>query len=104
MDDRGRVTDRSLFRALGWGPGTFIHVEVDGGVAVVTSGPGGPGRLTTPGQLRLPATIRHQLGLRPGDRVLLVARPAAARLLLYAPAVIDALLASSGSSPSGGRG
>ena len=102
-DDRGRIADRLVLRALGWEPGTSIHVEVHGGVAVVTAGPGGPSRLTAPGHLRLPAKVRHQLGLRSGDRVLLVARPAALQLLLYPPAALDALLTSTGSTPSGGQ-
>jgi hypothetical protein len=102
MDDRGRLTERLVLRALGWTPGTSIYLNVDGCIAVVTAGPGGPNRITAPGHLRLPATVRHLLDLRPGDRMLLVARPAASRLLLYRPASLDALLASTVLTPSGG--
>jgi hypothetical protein len=102
MDDRGRITDRSVLRALGWIPGTSIHTEVAGAVAVLTARPGGPGQVTAPGHLRLPATVRHRLGLRPGDRMLLAGRPAASRLLLYPPATLDALLASTELTPSDG--
>jgi hypothetical protein len=102
MDDRGRLTDRPVLRALGWIPGTTLRMEVDGRVAVVTAGPRGSSQITAPGHLRLPATVRHQLGLRPGDRILLAARPAASRLMLYPPATLDALLATTALYPSGG--
>jgi hypothetical protein len=98
MDDRGRLTDRSVLRALGWIPGTSIHIEVESGVAIVTARPDGSTQITAPGHLRLPATLRH----RPGDRVLIAGRPGASRLLLYPPAALDALLASTVLSPSGG--
>lgn len=101
MDDRGRITDRSVLRALGWIPGTPIRMEVDGGVAVITAGPDGPSQITPPGHLRLPATVRHRLGLRPGNRMLLAAIPAAPRLLLYPPGTLDAVLASTALSPFG---
>jgi hypothetical protein len=100
MDDRGRITDRLVLRSLGWIPGTSIHLDVIGDVAVAR--PGGPIRITAPGHLRLPATVRHQLGLRPGDRVLLVARPATSRLLVYPATALDALLAGSRPASSGG--
>ncbi len=100
MDDRGRITDRLVLRSLGWIPGTSIHLDVHGDVAVAR--PDGPSRITAPGHLRLPAIVRQQLGLRPGDRVLLVARPATSRLLVYTATALDALLAGSRPASSGG--
>jgi hypothetical protein len=103
MDVRGRLSDRSVLDALGWVPGTAVGVEVEDGVsgaaAVVVTG--GSGRITLAGHLRLPATVRHRLGLRAGDRVLLAAHPAVARLVCYPPATLDAVLAGFGTIASG---
>lgn len=102
MDDRGRITDRPVLSALGWIPGTSVHVEAKGDVAAVTAGCGGTGQVTAPGRIRLPASVRHRLDLRPGDRLLLVGRPAASLLLLYPPTALDALLASTELWPPAG--
>ncbi len=102
MDDRGRIADRSVLRVLGWDAGTRVRVDVDSGIAVVSAEPNGPSRITTSSHLRLAASVRHRLGLRPGDRMLLSASPTALRLRLYPPAALDAFLASAGST--GGLG
>ena len=103
MDDRGRLGDRSVLGALGWLPGTAVGVDVedgvDGAAALVVTG--GSGRITAAGHLRLPATVRHRLGLRAGDRVLLAGQPAAARLVCYPPATLDTVLAGFGTTASG---
>jgi hypothetical protein len=103
MDDRGRLSDRSVLGSLSWTPGTAVGVHVqdgiDGAAAVVVAG--GSGRITAAGHLRLPAAVRHRLGLRAGDRVLLAAHPAAARLVCYPPATLDAVLARFGTTASG---
>jgi hypothetical protein len=102
IDDRGRIADQLVVRALRWDPGTCIGVDVDGGVAMLTARPDGVGRVAHTGRVRLPASVRHQLRLGPGDRVLLVARPAAAQLIAYPPAALDAILASTWPSSPGG--
>jgi AbrB family looped-hinge helix DNA binding protein len=103
MDVHGRLSDRSVLDALGWAPGTAIGMDVEdglGGPAAVAV-TGGSGRITVAGQLRLPARIRHRLGLRAGDRVLLAGHPAVARLVCYPPATLDAVLAAVATSASG---
>lgn len=95
MDDRGRITDRPVLRALGWTPGTRTHVHVRHDIAIVTARSDGPHAVTAHGHLRLPVPVRHRLDLRPGDRMLLAAIPAEARLIVYPPAALDALLAAS---------
>jgi AbrB family looped-hinge helix DNA binding protein len=105
MDVHGRLSDRSVLDALGWAPGTAIGMDVEdglGGPAAVAV-TGGSGRITVAGQLRLPARIRHRLGLRAGDRVLLAGHPAVARLVCYPPATLDAVLAAVATSASGDR-
>lgn len=93
MDDRGRIADRSVMTTtLGWSPGTVVEAAVDRGTLVITSATTGSMTITAQGFLRLPAPIRHQLGLRPGDRVLLAGDPYSAQLRLYPPATLDALL------------
>jgi hypothetical protein len=101
MDCRGRIADRAVLQALGWVPSTPIDVRVSGGVGIVTSGTGGGCSITAHGHLRLPATVRHCLGLGAGDRVLLVGRPTQTQLIVYPPAVLDDLLAESEVDPSG---
>jgi AbrB family looped-hinge helix DNA binding protein len=103
MDVHGRLSDRSVLDALAWVSGTTVGVDVEDGLvgaaAVVTIG--GTGRITAAGQFRLPAAVRHRLGLRAGDRVLLAAHPAAARLVCYPPATLDAVLARFGTATAG---
>lgn len=111
MDDRGRLSDRSVLDALGWVPGTAVGVDVEDGVGGAAALPatipvalvvtGGSGRITPAGHLRLPAIVRHRLGLRAGDRVLLTAHPALARLVCYPPAALDALLTGVGTGAHG---
>jgi hypothetical protein len=104
MDVHGRLSDRSVLGALSWVPGTTVGVEVEDGIggAAAVVVPGGSGRITPAGHLRLPATVRHRLGLRAGDRVLLAANPAVARLACYPPATLDAVLAGFSTIASGG--
>lgn len=102
MDCRGRIADQAVLRALGWPPGTPTDVRTSGGIVIVAAGAGDAGTVTTHGHLRLPAAIRHRLGLQPGDRVLLVGRPTEARLIIYPPAALDELLACADLDPSGG--
>ena len=102
MDSRGRLAEQAVLRGLGWSPGTPTEVRVSGGLVFVAAGTGAGSAVTSHGHLRLPAIVRHCLGLRPGDRVLLVGRPAEAVLVLYPPTALDALLARPAADPSGG--
>lgn len=103
VDGCGRITDQVVLRALGWGPGTRIDVDVSGGVAVVAARSGGTGRVIAAGRFRLPAAVRHQLRIGPGDRVLLAARPPASRLVICPSVSLDALLPSAEPFVGGGQ-
>jgi bifunctional DNA-binding transcriptional regulator/antitoxin component of YhaV-PrlF toxin-antitoxin module len=59
--------------------------------------------VTNQGYLGLPAPVRRWCGLLANDRVFLVAEPDDARLVVYSPAALDAMVAaSSAQSPLGG--
>ena len=93
IDDRGRIVVRTVLKALGWPPGTPTRIEVKRDIAVITEGTDSRCSLTAQGHLRLPAAVRHRLGLRTGDRLLLVGRAADASLIVYPPTALDTLLA-----------
>jgi hypothetical protein len=92
MDDRGRVADGAIVRALGWVPGTRLDVHESGGLVLVRADRQGVFSLTGQGNVRLPATVRHWCGLVPGDRVLLAADPDQGLLIVYPPAALDAMV------------
>jgi hypothetical protein len=93
MDDRGRIVVRTVLTALGWLPDTPTRIVVDRDVAVITEETGSPCCLTAQDHLRLPAAVRHRLGIRTGDRLLLVGQAADASLTVYPPTALDTLLA-----------
>ena len=94
VDDRGRLADRVVWRALGWAPGTRLQIRVAGGLVVVEADPGGAFAVTRQGHVRIPATIRHWCGLVAGDRLLLAADPALGRLVVYPPEALDRVIAT----------
>jgi hypothetical protein len=94
VDDRGRLADRVVWRALGWTPGTRLQIRTSGGLVVVEAAPGGAFAVTRQGHVRIPATIRHWCGLAGGDRLLLAADPALGRLVVYPPAALDQVTAA----------
>lgn len=73
LDDRGRLADRVIMRALGWSVGLRLDIRETGGVLTVLTSPDGAYQVTHQGHLRLPAPLRHRCGLQTGDRVLLAA-------------------------------
>jgi bifunctional DNA-binding transcriptional regulator/antitoxin component of YhaV-PrlF toxin-antitoxin module len=89
LDDRGRLGDRSVVRALGWSAGFGVDIGEAAGVLIVHARAKGEFRVSGQGHLRLPAVIRHRCGLAPGDRVLLAADPGQRQLVIYPPAVLD---------------
>jgi hypothetical protein len=94
VDDRGRLADRVVWRALGWTPGTRLQIRAAGGLVVVDADPGGAFAVTRQGHVRIPATIRHWCGLAAGDRMLLAADPALGRLVVYPPAALNRVTAA----------
>jgi bifunctional DNA-binding transcriptional regulator/antitoxin component of YhaV-PrlF toxin-antitoxin module len=89
LDDRGRLADRTIMRALGWSAGLRLDIRDAVGLLVVHARADGEFRVTGQGHLRLPVLIRRRCGLEPGDRVLLAADPPQRRLVIYPPAVLD---------------
>jgi hypothetical protein len=92
VNDRGRIAAQPVVQALGWQPGTPLSIREHAGLVVITADPGGRNSLTGEGHVRVPVTIRRWCGLQPGWRVLLVADPADARLVVHPAAALDALI------------
>jgi hypothetical protein len=65
LDDRGRVADRVVLRALGWSAGLRLAIEETGGALTVRTDPHGNHQVTGQGHLRLPAPLRHRYSLAP---------------------------------------
>jgi hypothetical protein len=99
VDDRGRVADRVVLRALGWRPGQRLTIAETGGVLTVHIDPAGDFQVTNQGHLRIPAALRHRCGLSAGHRVLLAADPDRSRLSIYPPAALDHALDQPGGEP-----
>jgi hypothetical protein len=93
VDSTGRVVDRAITQALGWTPGTRMHIRINGGLIVVDADPHGVFAMSGQGHVRLPARVRHWCRLATGDRVLLVADPAIQRLVVHPPAALGAMIA-----------
>jgi hypothetical protein len=92
VDDRGRVADRVVLRALGWPAGHRLDIRESGGTLAVVPDPAGGHQITGQGYLRIPAEMRHCCGLITGDRVLLAADPDRSYLAIYPPAALDKAL------------
>jgi hypothetical protein len=104
VDDRGRLADRVVWRALGWTPGTRLQIRAAGGLVVVDADPGGAFAVTRQGHVRIPATIRHWYGLAAGDRLLLAADPALGQLVVYPPVALDRVTAALDAAALAGDG
>lgn len=92
LDDRGRLADRVVMRALGWSAGLRLDIGEKAGILTVLTAPDGAYQVTNQGHLRLPAPLRHKCGLQAGDRVLLATDPERSRLTIYPPAALDNFL------------
>jgi bifunctional DNA-binding transcriptional regulator/antitoxin component of YhaV-PrlF toxin-antitoxin module len=104
VDASGRVADRAVTRALGWGAGDRLTLTADAGVVVARRDPGG--MVTVPARpcVVIPAALRRRCGLRAGDRVLLAAWPGEDALALYPLAVVDQAIRAHGPLPLGEGG
>ncbi len=102
MDNRGRLIDSVVQRALGWVAHVQLDIREHGGVILVRADRHGAFCVSNDGYLRLPPTVRRCCGLAPGDRVVLAANADANLLTVYPTAVLDALLASPAAALVGG--
>jgi hypothetical protein len=92
VDKSGRVTDRSLVRALGWAPGTRLDVRERAGIIVVRSVADGVDRVSATGFVKVPLAVRRWCRIRTGDRVLLAGDPTGGVLVIYPLVVVHARL------------
>lgn len=92
VDDRGRVTDQTLFRALGWGPGDRIDITVSADVLVIRTSEEGVFKLTGKGHLHIPAAVRRWCDLDTGDRVLLAAAPDHRLMVVHSMVALDTMV------------
>jgi hypothetical protein len=92
IDCNGRLTEATVITALGWTPDIRLDIRVREGLVVVTADPHAVFTITQPGQVRLPATVRHWCGLSPGTRVLLAAEPTVGLLVIHPPAAVDTMI------------
>ena len=83
IDASGRIADRTVTSALGWSGGDRLTLTADAGVVTARRDPGGMITLPARAYIAIPAALRRRCGLRPGDRVLLAAAPAADTLTAY---------------------
>lgn len=92
IDGRGRLADASPVRALGWQPGQSIRIIVTCDIVIVTGAGSGAETVTGQGHLRLPARIRRLCRIRSGDRLFVVAIPAADLTAIYTMPHLEAIL------------
>lgn len=104
LDDQGRASERRIARVLGWAPGQSLDIKVVDGVILMRPDPNGS--FHAPHELRvsIPAPIRHWCALGPGDRVLLVADPERAVLVVHTMRTLDQLVQAHHASMFGGDG
>ncbi len=93
VDKSGRVTDRSVVRELGWGPGTRLEIREQRGIIVVFPAAGGVDFISRQAFLKLPLTVRRWCRIATGDKVLLAADHAVGVLVVHPVAALHALLA-----------
>jgi hypothetical protein len=92
VDCNGRVGERGVIQAMGWAAATVLDLRVRENLIVVQPDQRGAQVLGLSGYLRLPAPIRHRCRLVPGARLLLAADPTAGVMVIYPPAVLDAMV------------
>ncbi|MHB1593874.1 MAG: AbrB/MazE/SpoVT family DNA-binding domain-containing protein [Streptosporangiaceae bacterium] len=99
IDASGRIADRAVTGALGWQGGDRLTLTAEAGVVTARRDPGG--MITLPGRayITIPAALRRRCGLRPGDRVLLVAAPGNDTLTAYSLAMVDQAIHAHGALP-----
>lgn len=92
IDERGRLGDRSLVRALGWLPGTSLKPAVLDDQVIVLTRSTGTAKVTKLGHVRLPAAIRHRCHLRAGDGLLLTTSDGHDLLVVCTAGALDQML------------
>jgi hypothetical protein len=83
LDGSGRVRERTLLAALGWGRDERLEIRIAQNAAVLWSAPHGYLCIDGRDQIALPSGSRAMLGMKPGERTLLAALPDLGMLLVY---------------------
>lgn len=83
LDDSGRLAGRSLFELLGWSSEHPLGQALGRGYIALQPSTDGTLSLDNRMRLGLPPGLQRYCGLRPGDKVLLVAAPEHQMLILH---------------------
>jgi bifunctional DNA-binding transcriptional regulator/antitoxin component of YhaV-PrlF toxin-antitoxin module len=102
VDERGRFTDQSIVRALGWGPGDRLDIGVSCGAVVIRTSAEGVFALNARGHVPVPVAVRRWCAVRTGDRVLLAAAPEHGVLVVHTMAALDAMVERYHAAMAGG--
>jgi bifunctional DNA-binding transcriptional regulator/antitoxin component of YhaV-PrlF toxin-antitoxin module len=94
IDRSGRVHERALLHALGWGPGHRLELDSVDGLIVVASALAGRHIIDGRGGLPLPAAARRMCGIEPGPPLILAATVAEQVLIIHPAATVARLLAA----------
>ncbi|NUT53076.1 MAG: hypothetical protein HOV94_38180 [Saccharothrix sp.] len=93
IEERGRINDRALFRALGWGPGTRVEIGIfEGHTLVVRASSAGRSCVDRRGKVLIPAALRRWCGFGVKEQVLLVAVPSMSALVVHGTETFDRVL------------
>lgn len=93
IDNRGRVSDAAVERALGWAPGARLNIQEAEGVIFVHGDDRGAFAVSAQGHVYLPLSLRRWCGLGTGDQVLLVATTIPSALAIFPAPKLDDLFA-----------
>ncbi|NNH76029.1 AbrB/MazE/SpoVT family DNA-binding domain-containing protein [Nocardia uniformis] len=101
--DGGRIADKNVAAALGWGSGTRVDLSAaEHGALFALPDPQGAITVNPKGYLRIPYRLRRRVNLFLGDAVLLAAYPDCERLAVYPPGALHTLLEPSRTKLLGG--
>jgi hypothetical protein len=93
LDRSGRLSARSLLRALGWASGHRVDIDVCDAAIAVTASVTGRHSVDRRGDLALPAAARHLCATSAGQPVVLAAYPSAGLIVVHPAATVARLLA-----------
>jgi hypothetical protein len=93
LDRSGRLHERAVLCALGWGPGQELTLHNIDDMIVIKVVAGGDHRIDDRGGLALPAAVRRMCGITIGPPVVLVADVPEQTLLVHPARTITRLLA-----------
>ncbi|QFZ20094.1 hypothetical protein [Saccharothrix syringae] len=93
FDGKGRISDRSLFGALGWSGRMAVSIHAhESGALVVRRDPDGVSALTARGMVAVPAPVLRWCGFAVREQVLLTAVPSLSALVVHGLEALDRLL------------